>query len=387
LRRMTVLIGCLLALTFGSGALAVQNPPTLSAEAAILVDADTGRVLYAQNEHEQRSIASITKLMTALLAAEHWDDLSKLVEIQPAWTGAEGSSMYLEAGEEVTREELLYGLLLSSGNDAAIAIASSCAGDVDTFVAWMNERAQELGMTDTHFANPNGLDEEGHYSTAYDMSLLAMECMKNETISQIVATKSITIGTRSFVNHNKLLWRYEGCIGMKTGYTEAAGRTLITCAEQDGQRLIVVTLKDSNDWVDHAKLYEYGFSKWKTQSFCDTDESVCSIPVTNSLVRFTNVVPTEDFSYPLAEDENMTYELSLPDSVEAPVLAGAEAGSITFYLNGTKVKEITLIYQNSVHKEVFTDKSLLQHILDLFRSEKTSVLAAKLLELELPSVS
>ena len=231
--------------------------PGISAASAILIDGESGRVLYAQNAEEERPIASITKLMTALVAVESHPDLSEVVTIRPEWTGVEGSSMYLKAGEELTLEALLYGLLLASGNDAAVAIAGFCAGDVDTFVAWMNDKAAELGMEHTHFENPNGLNDEGHYSTAADMAALARVVMEHEALAKIVGTRSITVAGRTLTNHNKLLWRYEGCTGLKTGYTDRAGRTLVSCAERDGQRLIAVTLNDPNDWADHAALFDY----------------------------------------------------------------------------------------------------------------------------------
>ena len=160
--------------------------PGISAASAILIDGESGRVLYAQNAEEERPIASITKLMTALVAVESHPDLSEVVTIRPEWTGVEGSSMYLKAGEELTLEALLYGLLLASGNDAAVAIAGFCAGDVDTFVAWMNDKAAELGMEHTHFENPNGLNDEGHYSTAADMAALARVVMEHEALAKIV---------------------------------------------------------------------------------------------------------------------------------------------------------------------------------------------------------
>ena len=147
--------------------------------------------------------------------------------------------MYLRVGEKLTLKELLYGLLLASGNDAALAIAGGCAGSVETFVDWMNQRADSLGMKDTHFVNPNGLDDEDHYSTAYDMALLAQEILKNEGLKGLVATRSAHVAGRTLTNHNKLLWRYEGCIGMKTGYTDAAGRTLVSCAKRGEQTLIL----------------------------------------------------------------------------------------------------------------------------------------------------
>ena len=192
------------------------EPVPVSAVSAILVDAESGRVLYEKNPHQKRLIASITKLMTALVAVESTPDLNCVIPIKAEYQ-AEGSSMYLRPGEEITLEGLLYGLLLSSGNDAALAIAGGCAGEIDTFVEWMNRRAADLGMKDTHFSNPNGLDAEDHYSTAADMVLLARAVLENETLAQIVGTKSTTIAGRSLTNHNKLLWRYEGCSGMKTG--------------------------------------------------------------------------------------------------------------------------------------------------------------------------
>ena len=234
--------------------------PTLSASSAILMDKESGRVLYEKNAREQRSIASITKLMTALVAVELHPDLSSTVTIQREWTGAEGSSMYLKPEEEVTLEALLYGLMLSSGNDAALAIAGYCGGDVESFMAEMNKKAAQLGMNDTHFANPNGLDDPDHYSTAYDMAILARAVLEREELRAIVSTRSIFIAGRSLTNHNKLLWRYEGCTGLKTGYTDEAGRTLVSSALRDGQELIAVTLNAPNDWADHAALFGYGFA-------------------------------------------------------------------------------------------------------------------------------
>ena len=241
---------------------AAGGPPAVSAASAILVDAGSGRVLYQKDAHSQRLIASTTKLLTALVAAESVTNLQKTVTVQREDTLTEGSSMYLKVGEEVTLEALFYGLLLQSGNDAALALARVCAGDVETFVARMNEKARELGMADSHFANPNGLDAEGHYSTAADMAKLAIACMDNELVAKVAATRSITLGTRTFVNHNKLLAQYDGCVGMKTGYTQAAGRTLVSAARRDGQLLVCVTLNDPDDWRDHAALFDYGFQTY-----------------------------------------------------------------------------------------------------------------------------
>ena len=231
---------------------------SLSATAYALLDADTGEVLRASREHEKMLIASTTKVMTALVVLEQ-ADLYDTVEITASHM-VEGSSMYLKPGETVTVEELLYGLLLCSGNDAALALADACGG-LDTFVGLMNEKAAALGMQDSHFENPNGLDGKEHYSTAYDMALLMAAAENDPTFCRICATKTAKIGERTMTNHNKLLTQLDGCIGGKTGYTKAAGRTLLSCCEREGRRLVAVTLCDGNDWADHAALYDYGFTK------------------------------------------------------------------------------------------------------------------------------
>ena len=235
---------------------AVAEAVEVSATAAVLLDADTGQVLYEKNGDEQMLIASTTKIMTALVVLEQagLDDTVTVTRDHMA----EGSSMYLKPGETVRVEELLYGLLLCSGNDAALAL-TACAGGPEPFVALMNEKAAALGMARTSFANPNGLDDEEHYSTARDMAALAAAAMEEPTFRRICSSRSVTIGQRTMENHNRLLRQVEGCIGLKTGYTKAAGRTLVSCAERCGCRLIAVTLRDSDDWADHAALYEYGF--------------------------------------------------------------------------------------------------------------------------------
>ena len=235
---------------------AVAEALEVSATAAVLMDADMGQVLYEKNGDRQMLIASTTKIMTALVVLEHAapDDV---ITVTPDHM-AEGSSMYLRAGETVRVEELLYGLLRCSGNDAALAL-TECAGGLTPFVALMNEKAAALGMAHTSFANPNGLDADGHYSTARDMAVLAAAAVENPTFRRICSSRSVTIGQRTMENHNRLLRQMEGCIGLKTGYTRAAGRTLVSCTERDGCRLVAVTLQDGNDWADHAALYDYGF--------------------------------------------------------------------------------------------------------------------------------
>ena len=228
----------------------------VSAAAAVLMDADSGRLLYEKNGEKRMLIASTTKLMTALVALEQ-GGLQQEITVTGGHM-AEGSSMYLRPGEKLTLETLLYGLLLCSGNDAALAV-TECMGGAVPFVARMNEKAAELGMENTHFANPNGLDDEAHYSTAEDMAKLAAAAMDDPVLRRVASTRTARIGGRTLTNHNKLLSRVEGCVGLKTGYTRAAGRTLVSCAERDGVRLVAVTLQDGDDWNDHASLYEQGF--------------------------------------------------------------------------------------------------------------------------------
>ena len=313
-----------------------------SASAAILVDVDSGRVLYEQNADAQMLIASTTKLLTALVALQE-GDLRETVTVSANAAGTEGSSMYLQAGEQLTLETLLYGLLLCSGNDAAVAIAEHVGGSVEGFVAKMNALARELGMTRSSFANPNGLDHENHHSTARDMATLARAAMENETLVRIASTRRVTIGGRMMTNHNKLLGRMEGCLGLKTGYTRAAGRTLVSCAERNGQRLAVVTLQDGNDWADHQALYDYGFSRYPARRAAARGETVETVPVYGGEGTSVPLVAAESFSWPLREGEELETRLELPLPLRAPVTAGARVGQAIFSLDGREVGRVDLL--------------------------------------------
>ena len=337
-------------------ALALVCPPAYaigtSASSAVLMDAESGRVLYEQNSRQPRLIASITKLMTALVAVEQGSDLDEVVVIKGEWLGSEGSSIYLKAGEEITLRGLLYGLLLQSGNDAAMAIACHTAGSEAEFVALMNRRAAELGMKDSSFANPSGLNDDKHYSSAYDMALAAQACLKNETVAEICATGSITIGTRTFVNHNKLLRRYEGCVGMKTGFTEKAGRTLVSAATRDGQTLICVTLNDGDDWNDHRKLLDYGFQTYPRQVLCGAGEAAGAVAVEGSLIPTMPVVTQAELGYPLKEGEKPVQEVELLQSASAPLPPGVRLGTIRWRLGGEIIAEMPLVSQSGVGLDV-----------------------------------
>ena len=323
--------------------------PNVSAASAVLMDAGTGRVLYEKDGHTRRLIASTTKLMTALVALESGHSLDEAVTVAPQWTGAEGSSLYLRPGEEITLEALLYGLLLRSGNDAALAVAGCCGGTVERFVDRMNRRAQELGMLDTSFANPNGLDAEGHYSSACDMAVLARTCLENETLAKIAATKSITLGTRTFTNHNKLLWRYEGCVGLKTGYTEKAGRTLVSAARRDGLTLICVTLNAPSDWADHTALFDWGFACYQARPLAGAGERVGQLPVSGGLAPVCPVETGADLVAALTPEERVeaVYELD-EASLAAPVVRGTQVGEVVYYVNSKELARLPLTAGRSV---------------------------------------
>ena len=375
-RMLAALLAAVLLYPFALRSAQAAGPETAAAS-AILVDAASGRVLYEKNAREKRLIASITKLMTALVAVESTPDLEDEVTIQPADTLAEGSSMYLKPGEKLPLKTLLYGLLLQSGNDAALAVARHCAGDVETFVDWMNQRAVSLGMEDTHFANPNGLNDEAHYSTAADMAVLAAEVLRHEARAEFVGSKSITLGARTFTNHNKLLWQYEGCEGMKTGYTQLAGRTLVSCARREGQLLICVTLSDPDDWKDHAALFDYGFETYPRQVLATAGKVFRRVPVEGSLTRFVAVRTGEDVYYPTAAEEELQAELLLPERAQAPVTEGTIAGKLSFYLGETCVGETYLLYDTDVRRDAVVGSSLLRRVLDfLNRADSAAFLTA-----------
>ena len=251
--------------------------------------------------------------------------------------------MYLKEGEKLTLETLLYGLLLCSGHDAAVAIAEHIAGSEAAFAEMMNEKAAELGMTASSFANPNGLDAESHYSTARDMARLACAAVENETLVRMASTRTVTVGGRTMTNHNKLLSSLEGCIGLKTGYTMAAGRTLVTCAERAGQRLAAVTLQDGNDWADHQALYAYGFSAYPAKAGARLGQTLCRETVAGSLAASVPLVAADSFAWPLAEGESLEMDVVLDGSLTAPLRAGDRVGEAVFSVDGEEVGRVALL--------------------------------------------
>ncbi|MDO5400457.1 MAG: D-alanyl-D-alanine carboxypeptidase family protein [Eubacteriales bacterium] len=321
----------------------------VSAEHAYVVDALSGRVLFERSAGERSLIASTTKMMTALLVCEQCNVLDRM-RIPREAVGIEGSSMYLQEGEVLTLQELLYGLMLSSGNDAAVALAIYCGGTVEGFAQLMNDKARLLGMTDTHFENPNGLDSPGHYSTARDLAKLAVYAMKDPIFAKTVSAKSVKVGDRYLTNHNKLLWRVEGADGVKTGYTKAAGRILVSSAMRQGRRIVAVTINAPDDWNDHARLLEEGFSRYAIRPILKAGDRVGTLEVEGGTRAQVEVLAAEDFSYALAQDENTQLALPGPGFVYAPAVAGAEAGYVYVLVAGTAIGKVPTVYGATVEQ-------------------------------------
>ena len=323
----------------------------MSAQKAILLDANTGRVLYEKDADSRSLIASTTKIMTALIICEQCNVLDRM-RIPKEAVGIEGSSMYLQEGEVLTVQDLLYGLMLRSGNDAAVALAIYCGGTVEGFAELMNDKARLLGLTGTHFENPNGLDSPGHYSTARDLAVLSAYAMKNPLFAKTVSTKTVTIGNRVLRNHNKLLWQVDGADGVKTGYTKAAGRILVSSAVRQGRRLIAVTINDGNDWVDHTAHYNEGFSKYHVQQIVAEGQCLGSMALMGGQAERVNVLAAEDFSYALSKDEKPHIVLSGPGFTYAPVVEGEEAGFAYICIGDKSVGKIPVIFEETVELAV-----------------------------------
>ena len=319
----------------------------VSAEKAILLDADSGRILYSKNADSRSLIASTTKIMTALVVCQHCNVLDR-VKIPKEAVGIEGSSMYLAEGEILTVQELLYGLMLRSGNDAAVALAIYCGGTVEGFAEMMNDKARALCLRNTHFSNPHGLDAPDHYSSAADLAKLSAYAMKDPIFSMTVSTKSVKFGDRFLQNHNKLLWRYPDANGIKTGYTKAAGRILVSSAMRNGRTLICVTINAPDDWNDHIKLLNSGFSDFSPRTIVKKGQRIGSVSVAGGTQPDVWLVADESFDYALSEGESVSLEIPGIGYVYAPVSFGAFAGNAHIYVNGNAVGCVPLSYGDSV---------------------------------------
>ncbi len=331
---------------------AAQDAVAVSSDAAcaILYEPMSGRVLFEQQAHSKRAMASTTKLMTALLAAEMLPTDAVLTASAQA-LDVEGSSLGLCVGDTVSRNDLLYGLLLSSGNDAANVFALSIADSYEAFAELMNTRAAQLGMTNTCFVTPSGLDAEGHGASAYDMALLASEVLKNDLLATICATQDTTVllGDRSvhLTNHNRLLAEYDGAIGMKTGYTSKAGRCLVSAATRDGVTLIAVTLDCSDDWNEHKALLDAGFSLMTAVELCPSE--IGSVTVLGGEKTELSVTVKPQTVALLRDLKDMIKtDYNLPSYVWAPVQAGDTIGTVRYMLDETCLAEVPITAATSV---------------------------------------
>ena len=350
IQRLPILVLAMaLCLPFLSAQAEEASTPVISAQSAVVLTADTGLVLYARDKDTPRPVASTTKILTALLAleaAEETDD--PLVEIPQEAAGVEGSSMGLKAGDRVSLSNLAAGMMMASGNDAALAAALFLDGSEEAFARRMNQRARELGMARSHFVTASGLDADGHQSTAYDMALLARAALENPDFARLAATPSWPVEfvqpahTVQYHNHNKLLAQVEGCIGVKTGYTRLAGRCLVSAAERQGVRLIVVTLNDPDDWKDHAALLEYGFSQVEPVTF--TAPAGLRVAAAGGESLSLPVEPPAPVTLTLPRDQkaDLTTRVLLPRFVYGPLQPGDRVGWLQVELAGSTVFRLPL---------------------------------------------
>lgn len=328
----------------------------VSAVSAILINADTGSVLYEKNAYEQRAMASTTKIMTALLTAEA-GDLDRKFTADSYAINVEGTSMGLREGDIVTRRALLYGMLLPSGNDAANAAAVSVSGSMQAFAELMNKKAKELGLNNTHFVNPSGLDADGHYTTAYDLAMLTAEALSNPVFADICrcADARVEFGNppylRSLANSNKMLWQYEGCVGVKTGFTDNARRCLVSAAERDGVRLIAVTLNAPDDWNDHRAMLDYGFMQVKPTEIVLPAPIV--VPVVGGREQNVRLELSEKITLPLSQQEvqNVTLEIHCEPFLYAGVEKGTAVGTARIYMNSEYVCKVNLVTAKEVEAD------------------------------------
>jgi serine-type D-Ala-D-Ala carboxypeptidase (penicillin-binding protein 5/6) len=331
----------------------VDASVSVGARSAILMEQKSGRILFEKDAYTKRRIASITKIMTAILAIES-GKMNKTVKVSEKATYTEGSSVYLKPGENIRLNDLVYGLMLRSGNDASVAIAEYVGGSVEGFIYLMNQKAREIGMRGTHFENPNGLDDhKDHYSTAYDMALLTRYAMKNKQYRKIVGTKVYRAPNptenwdRIWKNKNRLLTKYKYCTGGKTGYTKLAKRTLVTTASKGDMDLIAVTINDSNDWNDHISLYESGFKGFDMAEIL----SKGSIDIGKNKYYKGNLFIKNTFVYPATSDEmdqfRIKYNLRKPKKSDSQYDKSEQiVGKAVVYLDGKVIKKVPIYYHN-----------------------------------------
>lgn len=347
---------------------------SLSAKAAVLIEAETGTVILAKNENTKLPMASTTKIMTTLLTLES-GDLDKTYQIPDEALMTEGSSMGLCFGESVTKNELCYGMMLPSGNDAANTAALIIGGSFENFAKRMNRRAASIGMKNTNFVTPSGLHDENHYSTAYDMALLAREAMKNDRFCEICRTKSIRLSSDGFQsdkylsNTNRLLTKYPYCIGVKTGFTDEAGRCLVSAAEKDGMKLIAVTLNASDDWNDHIKMFETGFActkRVKPDNFTDAFNVNVVGGTADSIACKLSDAP--EFTAVNGSLPDISEKIFISDFVYAPIMEGDEVGYAEYSAFGEVLCRRAIVAAEACpYKKTDVKKPIYNSLIDMLK--------------------
>ena len=321
----------------------------INATSAILMDTDNHRIIYSKNIHASRSVASISKIMTAVLAVES-GKLDDEVVINDSIKKAYGSAIYIQVGEKMTLKDLVYGLMLRSGNDAALAIADYVGNGVDNFVSMMNHKAKEIGMKNSTFNNPSGLDEEaGNFSTAYDMAILTSYAMQLKIYREIVKTKQYKLQTNKntyvWNNKNKLLKLYDYTTGGKTGYTKIAKRTLVTTASKDGVNLVAVTLNDGNDFNDHIEMFEYAFSNYKNYNILK--KGTINIYDENYYKNYILYIQNS-FSYILTDNEKDSISIKYKIKKKSKVKLGEEIGEAIVKLGDKNIHTEKIYIKNKL---------------------------------------
>jgi len=356
------LAGVLLVCTMLWSQIAVAAPtkPEITAKSAIVIEASTGKVLYAKGAEERRYPASTTKMMTLIVALEqgHLDDL---VTASARAASTEGSSLWLTEGEKLKMLDLLYGIMLVSGNDATVAVAEHISGSVEKFSKVMTEKAHAIGALNTNFTNPNGLPDPNHYSTAHDLARIAAYGYKNPLFTQIVSTQHKVIPwpgkdhDRDLYNENKIIWFYEGGNGVKTGYTDAAGRCLVSGAKRNDIQLVAVVLDSEHLWEDSMALLDYGFSQVKMMPLFKNGDILKTIRVMNGKTDSIKLIVPTDVAIPTTEEDKMYFQTIIESSsrVEAPVAAGQKLGTAKIIYKNEYVTSVDLVAAESVERKSF----------------------------------
>ncbi|SEP37466.1 D-alanyl-D-alanine carboxypeptidase family protein [Propionispora vibrioides] len=373
------LCSCLLALVlllYPAAGAAAAAVPDIKANAAILMDAKTGQVLYNKNMNKRGAPASTTKILTAILAIES-GRLDEMTKVSVKASSTPGSSMHLYPGQLISLRELVTGLLLRSGNDAAVAIAEYLAGSSEAFVDLMNQKAAALGALHSHFCNPNGLSAAGHYSTAFDLAWMSRYALNNPIFADIVNTKETTIewldkrGQGHDVNlrnTNKLLWMLDDADGVKTGTTGEAGPCLVSSATRGNQKLIAVVLHDHNRWYDSMQLLKYGFNAFDLYEFAQENEIVAVLPVEDGFAGEVDALATTYAALTVATEDlpHVTVKTDLPDKLKAPVYQGQKIGEIIFYVNDQPVKTVDIVAAQAIEERTLP-RVLLNQLTAMFR--------------------